>query len=74
MDFETVHRYCDLAYQGDVEALKMLANFISSHQGSMPAQRNALAYLGGTGGGMLINNRKISNLVFRDIVVCHCLL
>eukprot|EP00591_Stephanopyxis_turris_P002730 CAMPEP_0195522982 /NCGR_PEP_ID=MMETSP0794_2-20130614/21675_1 /TAXON_ID=515487 /ORGANISM="Stephanopyxis turris, Strain CCMP 815" /LENGTH=425 /DNA_ID=CAMNT_0040652871 /DNA_START=371 /DNA_END=1648 /DNA_ORIENTATION=+ len=50
LDLETVDRYCDLAEGGDFEALEVLANFVSSHQGLLAARRNALCYLGGTGG------------------------
>lgn len=49
LDLETVSRLCDFAEQGDVEAVYTLARFVSSHQGSNAARRNALAFLGGTG-------------------------
>jgi hypothetical protein len=49
LDLETVSRFFDLAKQGDMEALSMLAKFVTSHQGSVAARRNALAFLGGTG-------------------------
>jgi hypothetical protein len=50
LDLESVDRFCDLAEQGNVEALVTLSKFVSSHKGSMAARRNALAYLGGTAG------------------------
>jgi len=50
LDLEAVDRLCDLAELGDLKSLNILAKFVSSHQGSTPARRNALAYLGGTGG------------------------
>lgn len=49
MDLERVHLYCDLAQDGDVKALTVLSDFVTSHAGNMAARRNALAYLGGTG-------------------------
>jgi hypothetical protein len=49
LDLETVSRLCDFAEQGDVKAVSRLARFVSSHQGSNAARRNALAFLGGTG-------------------------
>jgi hypothetical protein len=49
LDLQKVDHYCDLAEQGDMEALSVLAKFVSSHKGLMAARRNALAYLGGTG-------------------------
>jgi hypothetical protein len=49
LDLQKVDHYCDLAEQGDMEALSVLAKFVSSHTGLMAARRNALAYLGGTG-------------------------
>jgi hypothetical protein len=49
LDLETVSRLCDFAEQGDIKAVSRLARFVSSHQGSNAARRNALAFLGGTG-------------------------
>jgi hypothetical protein len=49
LDLQKVDYYCDLAEQGEMEALSVLAKFVSSHTGLMAARRNALAYLGGTG-------------------------
>lgn len=51
LNLESVERYCDLAEQGSEEALTVLANFVASHEGSLAARRNALAYLGGTAAG-----------------------
>jgi len=55
LDLEAVDRFCDLAEQDNNSdaknnALKVLATFVSGRLGSLPARRNALAYLGGTGG------------------------
>jgi hypothetical protein len=49
MDLQSVHQRCDLAQEGDVEALTILSCFVKSHKGNTAARRNALAYLGGTG-------------------------
>ena len=49
LDLESVDRFCDLAELGDTRALKVLASFVTNRQGLLPARRNALAYLGGTG-------------------------
>jgi hypothetical protein len=49
LDLESVSCLCDLAEQGDAEAISALARFVSCHQGSNAARRNALAFLGGTG-------------------------
>jgi hypothetical protein len=48
LNLESVDRYCDSAELGSEEALTILATFVASHEGSMAARRNALAYLGGT--------------------------
>jgi hypothetical protein len=49
MDLERVQQMCDLAEEGNLAALTLLAEFVQSHQGNMAARRDALAYLGGTG-------------------------
>jgi hypothetical protein len=49
MDLERVQQTCDLAEEGNLAALTVLADFVQSHQGNMAARRDALAYLGGTG-------------------------
>ena len=67
LDLETVYCYCDLAEQGNMEALAVLSNFVSCHQGSMSARRNAVAFLGGTGGITAVNV-DIVDLVFYAIV------
>jgi len=61
-DLEAVDRYCDLAETGDLEALKILVNFVKGHEGLLPARRNALAYLGGTAGND--NYETVKNMVF----------
>ena len=66
LDLENVDRFCDLAEQGDTNALQVLAMFVSSRQGSLPARRNALAYLGGTG-DISATNKEI-DLVFGAVV------
>ena len=48
-DLQKVDHYCNLADQGDMEALLLLAKFVSSHEGLMAARRSALAFLGETG-------------------------
>eukprot|EP00592_Proboscia_alata_P019361 CAMPEP_0194406410 /NCGR_PEP_ID=MMETSP0176-20130528/4630_1 /TAXON_ID=216777 /ORGANISM="Proboscia alata, Strain PI-D3" /LENGTH=454 /DNA_ID=CAMNT_0039205619 /DNA_START=207 /DNA_END=1571 /DNA_ORIENTATION=+ len=52
INLETVDQYCDAAEHGDDnnEALIALANFVSSRRGSIPARRNALAFLGSAAG------------------------
>jgi len=60
LDLEAVDRYCDLAEVGDLQALRVLVRFVMSHQGLLPARRNAIAYLGGTAD----NAGTMSNLVF----------
>eukprot|EP00545_Synedropsis_sp_CCMP1620_P005406 CAMPEP_0119030742 /NCGR_PEP_ID=MMETSP1176-20130426/41186_1 /TAXON_ID=265551 /ORGANISM="Synedropsis recta cf, Strain CCMP1620" /LENGTH=475 /DNA_ID=CAMNT_0006987119 /DNA_START=214 /DNA_END=1641 /DNA_ORIENTATION=- len=63
MDLESVQQRCDLAEEGDVEALTILSGFVKSHKGNMAARRNALAYLGGTGSSFPGNE-----LVFEAVV------
>lgn len=65
LNLEQVDRYCDLAEEGSEEALVILANFVMSHKGSMPARRNALAYLGGTAGEQ--TNDAGDDLVFSAV-------
>jgi hypothetical protein len=64
---ESVDRYCDLAELGSEEALTILATFVASHEGSMAARRNALAYLGGTAGTDSAANAVTTDLVFGAI-------
>lgn len=59
LDLEAVDRYCDLAEAGDLEALKVLMNFVKSHRGLVSARRNALAFLGGTAAIDSINGKKV---------------
>lgn len=47
---EDVDLYCDAAEAGDITALNVLVQFVTSRQGKLPARRNALAFLGGTAG------------------------
>uniref|UniRef100_A0A7S3QEW4 Scaffold protein Nfu/NifU N-terminal domain-containing protein n=1 Tax=Chaetoceros debilis TaxID=122233 RepID=A0A7S3QEW4_9STRA len=71
LDLEAVDRSCDLAEKGDEQALQVLATFVSSRQGSLPARRNALAFLGGTGDiGLTTEHMNVnsSDLVFMAIV------
>ena len=49
MDLQKVDHYCDMADQGDMRALLILAKFVASHDGQMAARRSALAFLGGSG-------------------------
>jgi hypothetical protein len=67
LDLETVDHYCDLAEKGDMEALSILANFVSSSKAKKSARRNALAFLGGTGGGTT-TSENVADLVFHAIV------
>jgi len=67
LDLEAVDRSCDLAEKGDEQALKVLATFVSSRRGSLPARRNALAFLGGTG-DITTENTNTSDLVFGAVV------
>ena len=70
LDLEAVDRSCDLAEKGDEQALRALATFVSSRRGSLPARRNALAFLGGTGGiaTETNTNSESSDLVFGAVV------
>eukprot|EP00978_Attheya_sp_CCMP212_P020243 scaffold57684_cov55-Attheya_sp.AAC.1 len=64
---ERVDRYCDLAELGSEEALTILATFVASHEGSMAARRNALAFLGGTAGADAAVTAVTTDLVFGAI-------
>jgi len=47
LDLESVDRYCTASERGSAEALAILVDFVSAREGSVPARRNALAFLGG---------------------------